>query len=292
LTDAPLKQRRNRQGGRNLNSNLPAKPAAQTLLLPPSPAQPPKPSVPAVIQARAETSLSPVRRIKWTSPDGNWERWTSRHWPEFPQLARAGAGKYRGVYLSRISVVLAASLFTLCGGIGVLAVNALAEGPTDGAMPRAEAAKAEFAKTLPIVIATAIAPDDVDAAGDDGKWAKQNEDRIERSPARTAAAATPPAKAPPRPETTASIATVADKAEPAKATPAEAAKSSSTRELAQAGNMRSRPNGRTIGVVPKGEEVEVRNCNSWCLVTYKGKQGYVFKSLLRPSDGGKSTWTD
>lgn len=37
---------------------------------------------------------------------------------------------------------------------------------------------------------------------------------------------------------------------------------------------------RSIGVVPKKATVHVLNCQSWCKVSYEGKEGYIFKNFL------------
>jgi uncharacterized protein YgiM (DUF1202 family) len=35
-----------------------------------------------------------------------------------------------------------------------------------------------------------------------------------------------------------------------------------------------------VGVVPDNATVRVLNCDSWCRISYNGKQGYIFKSFL------------
>ncbi|WP_378952950.1 SH3 domain-containing protein [Mesorhizobium sp. ANAO-SY3R2] len=46
-------------------------------------------------------------------------------------------------------------------------------------------------------------------------------------------------------------------------------------------NMRSKPNGAVLAVIPAKTAVELVSCTSWCEVIYKDKRGYVAKSYIK-----------
>lgn len=46
-------------------------------------------------------------------------------------------------------------------------------------------------------------------------------------------------------------------------------------------NMRSKPNGAVLAVIPAKTAVELVSCKSWCEVIFNGKRGYVAKSYIK-----------
>nr|WP_269930715.1 SH3 domain-containing protein [Aminobacter sp. HY435] len=46
-------------------------------------------------------------------------------------------------------------------------------------------------------------------------------------------------------------------------------------------NMRSKPGGAVLGVIPAKTAVELVACTKWCEIVYKGQRGFVYKSYIQ-----------
>lgn len=51
--------------------------------------------------------------------------------------------------------------------------------------------------------------------------------------------------------------------------------------IKRAVNMRAKPNGAVLAVIPAKSAVELVSCTSWCEVVFKGKRGYIAKSYIK-----------
>lgn len=46
-------------------------------------------------------------------------------------------------------------------------------------------------------------------------------------------------------------------------------------------NMRNKPGGSVLGVIPAKTAVELVACTKWCEIVYKGQRGFVYKSYIQ-----------
>lgn len=59
------------------------------------------------------------------------------------------------------------------------------------------------------------------------------------------------------------------------------AKDGSEAVIKRSVNMRSKPGGAVLGVIPAKTPVELVSCTKWCEIVYKGQRGFVYKSYIQ-----------
>ena len=68
---------------------------------------------------------------------------------------------------------------------------------------------------------------------------------------------------------------------PAAAKPAQQAQAGGQITIKRSVNMRSKPGGAVIEVIPAKTSIEVVSCTKWCEIVFNGQRGYIYKSYVQ-----------
>lgn len=70
-------------------------------------------------------------------------------------------------------------------------------------------------------------------------------------------------------------------AAPAAAKPAQQAQAGGQITIKRSVNMRSKPGGAVLEVIPAKASVEVVSCTKWCEIVFNGQRGFIYKSYVQ-----------
>lgn len=74
---------------------------------------------------------------------------------------------------------------------------------------------------------------------------------------------------------------MAPEAAPAAAKPAQQVQAGGQITIKRSVNMRSKPGGAVLEVIPAKASVEVVSCTKWCEIVFNGQRGFIYKSYVQ-----------